>query len=539
MSSAEEPATKKQRLPEPSSTPSESADTASPSKTTDTPGKKSVAGTYEGHCLITNFESGIVIGTRGSNVKSLRARFNVFINISEVDGQGNRVMKVKGKPEDVAATFPQVAEVLLGAERDTTEDCTAATELSTSAKFTLRLLVHHLQAGCIIGQGGSIVKEISKTTGAQISVSTHPFQGSTDKQVTVIGAPANLLPACQAIYAQLVKNPLSAEAISTQIPYLSRDHMRALAMQGGGSGAPPGGPGGGFRGPAGPRGGGFRGPAGPPHGGPGYGGPRNQPAGPPPPPRYTGPDAHRGIPGALPYYPPLPPEESFRPSFQGSRSGPSAAAAPASGSIRPGLNDVVETMQIPVDMSGAVLGKSGSIVKEIKQMAGIGTRISLGKPGEGKSTRDVTVCGTSRAVRIAMDLIQLRLDYPMAAWPPPQHMMPASLSAPAPSDPSGGYPGTSSGGGPYPGYNPIPPSGYVPTSSAYSNYPSQPGSVYTPPAASGYGSDYGGYSNGNGSDTVWAGGPGYGPSQPGTPTNYPYSNTRSLSFSGSGYPSPY
>ncbi|XP_043541163.1 poly(rC)-binding protein 4 [Chiloscyllium plagiosum] len=69
--------------------------------------------------------------------------------------------------------------------------------------------------GCIIGRQGSKINEIRQMSGAQIKIS-NPAEGSTDRQITITGSPANISLAQYLINASLE----SAKSTSQKGPAL-------------------------------------------------------------------------------------------------------------------------------------------------------------------------------------------------------------------------------------------------------------------------------------------------------------------------------
>ena len=142
--------------------------------------------------LVDNPEASIIIGKQGGNVKMVRETSGAFVSIlkSENPSARERILTLKGTPEANATAAKTIASLLITGqnERKQSQD----TETSQVTEYTQKLLIHKFLAGCIIGKGGAIIKEIQTATGARLSISNEPMPGSTDKQVSVTGNPEAL-----------------------------------------------------------------------------------------------------------------------------------------------------------------------------------------------------------------------------------------------------------------------------------------------------------------------------------------------------------
>ncbi|XP_067884574.1 poly(rC)-binding protein 2-like isoform X6 [Heterodontus francisci] len=73
--------------------------------------------------------------------------------------------------------------------------------------------------GCIIGRQGSKINEIRQMSGAQIKIS-NPAEGSTDRQITITGSPANISLAQYLINASLESAKSTSQRSSVMAPDL-------------------------------------------------------------------------------------------------------------------------------------------------------------------------------------------------------------------------------------------------------------------------------------------------------------------------------
>lgn len=149
--------------------------------------------------LVENSEAGIIIGKAGSNIKKIRGDTGAFISILKNEQPGppvERVMVLKGTVEANSQVMRHVAELLL-----------VASEMEATT-YTLRILIHKFLSGCIIGKGGTIIREIQTESGSQMRLSNEPLGNSTEKTVTVTGTPEVIEAATFRIFTQLYENPL-------------------------------------------------------------------------------------------------------------------------------------------------------------------------------------------------------------------------------------------------------------------------------------------------------------------------------------------
>jgi predicted RNA-binding protein YlqC (UPF0109 family) len=157
--------------------------------------------------LITNYEAGVVIGKGGANVKAIREKSSAFISIlkSEADSK-ERVMTIKGTVEHIAQAVFHILTLL--SEDKQKKDQEAGSSEAKDETYVLKLLVHKFLAGCIIGKAGQIIKQITQDTGARIQVSNEPLPGSAEKSVTLTGIPTATHQAILRVLVQIRENPV-------------------------------------------------------------------------------------------------------------------------------------------------------------------------------------------------------------------------------------------------------------------------------------------------------------------------------------------
>lgn len=295
--------------------------------------------------LIDNYEASVIIGKQGANVKQIRTESQAFVSILKSEGTSN-----KERVMQVTGSVENVANALrMIAElliRNDNERKSAEGE-SVVDQWTFKLLIHKSLAGAIIGRGGEIIKSIQTETTARISLSTEPIGASTEKTVTVGGTPATLHDALTRILTRIQENPIRAG--TTSILYVPG--QQAVAQF-------PGAPG---------------------------------PYGAPPSPYMPSP---YGMPPSGPYGAPM------GGPMGGGMGGPPMGQMPGQKS---------QKIVIPSCTAGTVIGKGGSIIREIKQQSG--TTISVAAPESKDGTeRVVTITGSEQGIQTAIYLIRQRVE---------------------------------------------------------------------------------------------------------------------------------
>lgn len=304
--------------------------------------------------LIENPEASIIIGKQGANVKMVRTESGAFVSIlkSDIPSAKERVLTLKGTPDCNAKAGELITRLLITAnnERKQSQENTENTPVT---EHTLKILIHKFLAGCIIGKAGAIIKEIQTQTGVKISISTEALGSSTEKQVSVTGTPETLHAGLLKIFTQLSENPLKDG--STTVPY----------VPGQVAGAP-------------------------------------SPYGAYPPAAYGKPP-----PGAVPGYPPqyaqhpqygAPPQQAYSPY----------GGVPNPYGVDPNGNKT-EKIVIPSVCAGVVIGKSGSIISEIKSQSGCQVSIAAPEP-TAPQDRVVSITGSVQGINAAIQLIRQRVE---------------------------------------------------------------------------------------------------------------------------------
>ncbi|XP_038643700.1 poly(rC)-binding protein 3 isoform X18 [Scyliorhinus canicula] len=158
--------------------------------------------------LMHGKEVGSIIGKKGETVKKMREESGARINISE----GNcpeRIVTITG-PTD--AIFKAFAMIAFKFEEDIDNSMSNSTATS-KPPVTLRLVVPASQCGSLIGKGGSKIKEIRESTGAQVQVAGDMLPNSTERAVTISGMPDAIIQCVKQICVVMLEDAclLSAE----------------------------------------------------------------------------------------------------------------------------------------------------------------------------------------------------------------------------------------------------------------------------------------------------------------------------------------
>ncbi|XP_078259762.1 poly(rC)-binding protein 3 isoform X20 [Rhinoraja longicauda] len=174
--------------------------------------------------LMHGKEVGSIIGKKGETVKKMREESGARINISE----GNcpeRIVTITG-PTD--AIFKAFAMIAFKFEEDIDNSMTNSTATS-KPPVTLRLVVPASQCGSLIGKGGSKIKEIRESTGAQVQVAGDMLPNSTERAVTISGMPDAIIQCVKQICVVMLESPPKGATI----PYRPKPASAPVIFAGG------------------------------------------------------------------------------------------------------------------------------------------------------------------------------------------------------------------------------------------------------------------------------------------------------------------
>ncbi|KAG7236185.1 hypothetical protein INR49_001295 [Caranx melampygus] len=372
--------------------------------------------------LMHGKEVGSIIGKKGETVKKMREDSGARINISE----GNcpeRIVTITGPTDAIFKAFAMIAYKF---EEDIINSMSNSPATS-KPPVTLRLVVPASQCGSLIGKGGSKIKEMRESTGAQVQVAGDMLPNSTERAVTISGAPEAIIQCVKQICVVMLESPPKGATI----PYRPKPASTPVIFSGGQVRADP------------------------------LGAStanlslllQHQPL-----PAYT-------IQGqyAIPH-----PDVSANPMRQLSNSSDSRLPCPlclelnlmglglAAGgfpSSRRSARRLASTLAmqqtpftplgqttpafpaagldasnqastheltIPNDLIGCIIGRQGTKINEIRQMSG--AQIKIANAMEGSSERQITITGTPANISLAQYLINARFRDVAAMWNDPSSM---------------------------------------------------------------------------------------------------------------------
>ncbi|KAG7575287.1 hypothetical protein FFLO_00451 [Filobasidium floriforme] len=320
--------------------------------------------------LISTKEAGIIIGQQGKTVAGIRNENEVKAGVSKVvQGVQDRVLSITGQVENVSKAFAQVAKTLLETPLADPE------HLPSNAFTSMRLLISHNLMGSIIGKSGATIKQIQDASGARMVASKEMLPQSTERVVEIQGNVEAIKQAVHQIGECLLRDWDRAQGTIYYQPGAAGDQG---VLAGGLGAATVTGPTGGIR----------RASATPAFGGngerrmsraaPQLGGDRRRSEG--------GNGSGQGLPPA---------------------SLPAAGQGSFGGEVDPNLR--TQSISIPSDMVGCIIGRAGSKITEIRRLSG--SKISIAKtPHDDSGERMFTIVGPPEANEKALFLLYNQLE---------------------------------------------------------------------------------------------------------------------------------
>lgn len=270
-----------------------------------------------------------------------------------------------------------------------------------SKNYPLRLLVPHILIGSIIGKGGARIREIQEASGARLNASDACLPLSTERSLVVLGVADAVHIAAYYIGSTLFEQLTERFGGPAASAYASRSGGPAGVVPGGMQVVPY-----------------VPQPAGGSYGHPDhhprqhqqhrhhqtphqqyaqpYGQPHQQHQGGPA--QYGAAPVAGGYGGVGPQHP-----------HQAAPSGPQGHGGPPQQPMQGALPGQPLTQQIfiPNDMVGAIIGKGGAKINEIRQLSG--SVIKINEPQDNSNERLVTITGTAEANQMALYMLYSRL----------------------------------------------------------------------------------------------------------------------------------
>uniref|UniRef100_A0AAZ3SBR2 K Homology domain-containing protein n=1 Tax=Oncorhynchus tshawytscha TaxID=74940 RepID=A0AAZ3SBR2_ONCTS len=161
---------------------------------------------------------------KGETVKKMREESGARINISE----GNcpeRIVTITGPTDAIFKAFAMIAYKF---EEDIINSMSNSPATS-KPPVTLRLVVPASQCGSLIGKGGSKIKEMRESTGAQVQVAGDMLPNSTERAVTISGAPEAIIQCVKQICVVMLESPPKGATI----PYRPKPASTPIIFSGG------------------------------------------------------------------------------------------------------------------------------------------------------------------------------------------------------------------------------------------------------------------------------------------------------------------
>ncbi|KAK4612089.1 RNA-binding protein rnc1 [Fulvia fulva] len=346
--------------------------------------------------IISSAEAATVIGKGGENVTQIRRMAGAKCTVSEYTrGAVERVLTVSGLVDAVAKAFGLIIRTLNQEPLD-------QPSTPQSKTYPLRLLIPHILIGSIIGKQGVRIREIQEASGARLNASESCLPLSTERSLVVLGVADAVHIATYYVGSTLVEQLTDRFGGPAASNYAGR--------HGGPQGVVPGGM--------------QVVPYVPQHAGGQMGHPdynRNKQH---PQPQRTPAPAY-----GQPYMQgqtPLPPQQAPMGYGAGSPRAPYVGAGPQQpqpyGHAAPQAHagppqqpmqgmvpgqPITQQIFIPNDMVGAIIGKGGAKINEIRQLSG--SVIKINEPQDNNNERLVTITGTQECNQMALYMLYSRL----------------------------------------------------------------------------------------------------------------------------------
>lgn len=349
--------------------------------------------------VISSPEAATIIGKGGENVSNIRKLSLAKCTVSDYQkGAVERILTVSGAVEAVAKAFGLIIRTL------NNEPLTEKSN-TQSKTYPLRLLIPHVLIGSIIGKGGARIREIQEASGARLNASDSCLPLSSERSLVVMGVADAVHIATYYVGSTLLQQLNERFGGPAASAYATRSGGPAGVVPGGMQVVPycPQPAGGNFgnrenygRRPD-PRAHHLP-PA--PYAQQPYPHHAATPQPNPAVPMHYAPQAAAGY-GAAPHMPP-----HHAPHVGGPHPHGGPPAQPMHGGIAGA--PMTQQIYIPNDMVGAIIGKGGQKINEIRQISG--SVIKINEPQDNSNERLVTITGTEECNRMALYMLYSRLE---------------------------------------------------------------------------------------------------------------------------------
>ncbi|KAK6188360.1 hypothetical protein SNE40_004546 [Patella caerulea] len=365
--------------------------------------------------LLQSKNAGAIIGKGGTNIKRLRTDYKASVTVPDSSGP-ERILTISAELGTVLECLLDVIPTLEEYKQYKGQD---------DFDCECRMMVHQSQAGCIIGRAGFKIKELREKTGANIKVFSQCCPQSSERVVQICGKPRTVVGCIEEIFELLQsappKGPNQLYDPHNFDEFFAHEYggFTGQDMRGGGGGRGRGGRGGmrGGRGDFGGRGGGGR-MGGRMGGGGGMRGGRDQGMGGMGMNRRGGGGGRRqmdngGMGGQY--------DGGFGMSRGGGGGGmggygggmdsfddrpPMDAPMSLTAGMQSNEPETSTQVTIPKDLAGAIIGKAGSRISEIRRNSG--AQIVIDEALPGSTDRIITITGSQEQIQTAQYLLQSR-----------------------------------------------------------------------------------------------------------------------------------
>lgn len=154
--------------------------------------KRSRKDEEEVRLLIPSKMAGAIIGKAGHNIQKLRTEYQAQVNVGDCTGP-ERVLTIGGDMETITKVVKDVMKHL---------------DKPGENEYELRILVHQSLAGCVIGRGGTKIKELKDQIGCRLKIFSNIAPQSTDRIAQVIGTEEQCLTALNDIIGLIQGTPI-------------------------------------------------------------------------------------------------------------------------------------------------------------------------------------------------------------------------------------------------------------------------------------------------------------------------------------------
>uniref|UniRef100_A0A8B9KG64 Zgc:110045 n=1 Tax=Astyanax mexicanus TaxID=7994 RepID=A0A8B9KG64_ASTMX len=308
----------------------------------------------------------------------MREESGARINIS--DGSSpERIVTITGPSEVIFKAFAMIAEKF---EEDILASMVNST-VTSRPPVTLRLVFPASQCGSLIGKGGSKIKEIRETTGAQVQVAGDLLPESTERAVTISGTPHAITQCVRHICTVMLESPPKGATIPYRPKPSSGGNATILSQ---------------------------------PHTAPAFAIPGQYAI----PPQDVSANAaalsellfsSELIPFDWPVLTSLPAPQLTKLHQLAMQHIPLTSLGQSNPTF-PGLDACVaassQELTIPNDLIGCIIGRQGTKINEIRQMSG--AQIKIAGATDGSAVRHVTISGSPASISLAQYLISASLE---------------------------------------------------------------------------------------------------------------------------------